>query len=310
MTEDKNARRSRLYGPTPRQLAYFKEVASHLNFRSAAAVLSLSQPALTSAIQELESVVGAKLFDRGTRSVQLTASGKAIRPQIEWMLSNYLLGVQGIEQMLQRGEDMVRIAYVPAAAQLAALSIMQWQRARPMAMLHWTDMSDDLLATAVENGEVDIGLGLGFTASEALETQLIAQEQIVALVGVRHPLAKAQPLQWIELRDHPLVMLSHNNHQQMIMHSMEQSDADTAFVKSVSHIESLYAMVETGMFVGLVSSLYEASYLARGFVTLKAQSPALSRYVSLATRKCTPGTRRPIVQDCWEYLCMHMKKVA
>lgn len=310
MTDDKGARRSRQYGPTPRQLAYFKEVAHHLSFRNAASVLSLSQPALTSAIQELESLIGTRLFDRGTRSVQLTPSGKAIRPQMEWMLSNYLLGIQGIEQMLQRGEDMLRIAYVPAAAQLAAASIIQWQRARPMTMLQWTDMGDDLLAAAVEGGEVDIGLGLGFTASETLETQLIAQEQVVAIVAPHHLLAKKQSLQWIELRNHPLVMLSHGHHQQAIMRSMEQSDTDMALVKSVSHIESLYAMVETGMYVGLVSSLYEACYLARGFVAVKAQSPALTRYVSLVTRKCLPGTRRPIVQDCWEYLCMHMKKVA
>ena len=64
------------------------------------------------------------------------------------------------------------------------------------------------------------------------------------------------------------------------------------------------------MFVGLVSSLYEASYRARGFVAIEAQSPALTRYVSLVTRKCLPAARRPIVQDCWEYLCMHMKKEA
>ncbi len=310
MTEEKNARRSRSYGPTPKQLAYFKEVAHHLNFRNAASVLSLSQPALTSAIQELESVVGTRLFDRGTRSVQLTPSGKAIRPQMEWMLSNYLLGVQGIEQMLQRGEDMLRIAYVPAAAQLAASSIIQWQRVHPMAMLQWTDMKDDLLAAAVESGEVDIGLGLGFTASEMLETRLIAQEQVVAIAAPHHALVKRSSLQWIELRDHPLVMLAHSDHQQMIMRSMEQSDSDMALVKSVSHVESLYAMVETGMFVGLVSSLYEASYRARGFVAIEAQSPALTRYVSLVTRKCLPAARRPIVQDCWEYLCMHMKKEA
>lgn len=58
------------------QIRYFLAVAEHLNFTNAATACSVSQPALSKAIQKLEDNLGGDLFDRTTSEVELTEFGR------------------------------------------------------------------------------------------------------------------------------------------------------------------------------------------------------------------------------------------
>lgn len=62
---------------TLRQLRYFESLARHGHFGRAAAACSISQPALSVQIRDLEADLGAPLFERGARQVRLTALGEA-----------------------------------------------------------------------------------------------------------------------------------------------------------------------------------------------------------------------------------------
>ncbi|ASP21092.1 hydrogen peroxide-inducible genes activator [Antarctobacter heliothermus] len=62
---------------TLRQLRYFEALSRHGHFGRAAAACSISQPALSVQIRDLETDLGAPLFERGARQVRLTALGEA-----------------------------------------------------------------------------------------------------------------------------------------------------------------------------------------------------------------------------------------
>lgn len=65
------------------QVRYFLSVSRHLNFTKAAQICNVSQPALTKAIQRLEENLGAPLFNRNTKSVDLTDFGKSMLTHLE-----------------------------------------------------------------------------------------------------------------------------------------------------------------------------------------------------------------------------------
>jgi LysR family hydrogen peroxide-inducible transcriptional activator len=66
--------------PSVRQLESFVGVAEHLSFRRAAEAAFISQPALSLQIQQLERMLGARLFERDRRRVLLTPAGEELLP--------------------------------------------------------------------------------------------------------------------------------------------------------------------------------------------------------------------------------------
>ncbi|MEI8171440.1 MAG: LysR family transcriptional regulator, partial [Rhodoferax sp.] len=78
--------------PTPhlielRLWRQFVAVAEELHFSRAAVRLHMTQPPLTQAIAQLESLLGVRLFERTKRSVQLTATGLALLPAAQDLLA-------------------------------------------------------------------------------------------------------------------------------------------------------------------------------------------------------------------------------
>ena len=67
---------------TLRQLRYFAVLGEELNYRRASERLFITQPALSTAIKQLERQVGVMLFARSTREVALTELGKAWLPKV------------------------------------------------------------------------------------------------------------------------------------------------------------------------------------------------------------------------------------
>ena len=111
-------------------LRAFEAVARRLNFSEAAEELHVTQSAVSRQIKGLEEELGAPLFSRGTRHVELTGSGSALLRVVAPWLDRLDAGVRQIRQA--RGRQVVQLSTFPSFASLWLLPQMEaFQREHP-----------------------------------------------------------------------------------------------------------------------------------------------------------------------------------
>ncbi|GAB2467333.1 LysR family transcriptional regulator [Comamonas humi] len=287
--------------PTLRQLTCFKEVAEHLSFKSAADALSMSQPALSIAIRDLEISVGTVLFHRSAHHVRLSAAGEAIRPKVEWLVNSHRVGMADLRRLLKYKVEALRVGCMPAVAHLVAPWAAQWHKDHPLVLLEWSDMHANGIGAALASGEIDIGIGLNPAPDESLESHLVIEDDIVAVLPAGHRFAPLKSLPWSELKGESLVILATQGSQQMATHVLEQQGVAVARIQFVEHVASLAAMLDSGLGIGLMPRLH-AGGLHRADLSVHAlRSPTLSQHIYLMRRRAS-SQHQALIRSCWDFL--------
>ncbi|NML30917.1 LysR family transcriptional regulator [Paraburkholderia antibiotica] len=170
--------------PDLRQLRYFVAVAEEKHFGRAAARLSMTQPPLSQAIRALEETLGVELFARTKRSVELTAVGADLLPEVQRLLAA-AEGLRPLAQSLARGEaGVLSLAFVSTADYgLLPLLLRDFGVRHPRVRLELTEATSDVQIEELVAGRIDAGL-------------------VIAPLPSRH----AAQLSWLPLAREPLVI--------------------------------------------------------------------------------------------------------
>lgn len=182
-----------------RHLRAFAAVAKAHSYTAASRVLLVTQPALTRAVQQLESSVGAQLLMRTSRSVELTVAGAEFYDKVLPILGDLdraVLSVQG-RQELRIGFQWV--LPVPWATQ--AISEFERETGVATKLLRRDDVEPHL-----ERNELDVAVTRTRLKSTDLEHALLFDEERLAVVSAGSTLASRRCLDWQELAAHPLVI--------------------------------------------------------------------------------------------------------
>ena len=187
----------------------FLAVAEELHFGRAAQRLNMTQPPLTQAIAQLETVLGLRLFDRTKRSVQLTAAGAALAPQARDLLARAHSLPASARATADGHAGRLRLAFVST---VGFGLLPQWVRAfrqqYPQVMLELIEATGDVQLKLLKRGEIDAGFMLhspGFEPAD-VERQLIASEPLLVVLPSQHALGQQSTLTLARVLDEPLVM--------------------------------------------------------------------------------------------------------
>jgi DNA-binding transcriptional LysR family regulator len=187
----------------------FAAVAQELHFGRAARSLHMTQPPLTQAIAQLERLLEVRLFERTKRSVQLTAAGEALLPQVRELLAR-ARALPAQARAAAGGElGRLRIAFVSTVGFALLPQWLRVFRARhPQVHMELIEATGDVQLEAFARGEVDAGFMLhspGF-APAGLSHRQVAREPLVLAVPEAHPLAAAARLSLPQVLAEPLVI--------------------------------------------------------------------------------------------------------
>jgi len=175
------------------QLEALVAVARVGGFTRAAAVLNLSQPAVSRRLGLLERELGAPLFERIPTGVILSAAGQALLPHAEALLASMRDGVDAVRALEGTDRGAITLALVGTLASTTLTeSLRRFREAYPGVSLRLRTALSHEVSSLVRRGDATLGLRYGADLHPDLSAETIYQEPRVVVCSPRHRLARAR----------------------------------------------------------------------------------------------------------------------
>lgn len=291
-----------------RRLQYFVAVAEELHFGRAAKRLGIAQPPLSQQIRKLEAEVGAQLFERSRRSVELTPAGEALLPEARRLLVMCERAAEMARDVHEGKVGSLTIGMVGSAAyRLVPALLGHFRRHYPKVTFDLTEMSTAEQIDRVEVGTLDLGLVRPPVLRDGLRTAVVWSEPLIAALPADHPLAAAKAVSVADLRDEPFVLFPRRTGPGLF-ETISQMCAENGFsprvVQEAIQMQTIVGFVGAGFGVAIVPAsvqdfrLHGVAY--RWFreavpcsnIALiwndKVSSPLRDRFLDVATRHTVP----------------------
>ncbi|HZG13510.1 MAG TPA: LysR family transcriptional regulator [Candidatus Bathyarchaeia archaeon] len=171
-----------------RQFQTFKTVADLNSFTKAAQALQYSQATITSHIQQLEDELGAPLFDRLGKKIQLTALGQELYPHAAELLTAYskIKHISSDDQAM-KGELRIGASETMTVYKLGAV-LATFKKAYPDVMISLINDNCIPLRERLLTGELDIAITLEPKIIDPqLTTEMLSEEPLVFVGRSSHP---------------------------------------------------------------------------------------------------------------------------
>jgi LysR family carnitine catabolism transcriptional activator len=194
---------------TIQELRVFTLVATLQSFTKAAAALNLTQPGLSMSMRQLESKLGAPLFDRGKKAALLSPVGSALLPAAERLVESFDRTVSGMVEVSSGRTGRIAIACPEGvAAQVIAPALRAFVEENPGVIVSLFDGD----ATSVEHHMharvADFGLTGYWAPHPDFDFEPLVKDRCCVICPVRHPLAKRASIKIADLEGEPIVALN------------------------------------------------------------------------------------------------------
>jgi DNA-binding transcriptional LysR family regulator len=239
------------------QLRCFVAVAEELHFSRAAERLNMTQPPLSRQIRLLEHHVGARLLERNSRTVRLTAAGKAFFPEAARILRMAEEATFTARRVARGEQGTLSIGFTGGAGYSLLPEVVRRLRAHsPGVVLTLKEMVSTEQVEALNASQIDLGLMRPHALNPELESALLATEALMLAIP------KDEAGQWplaptlADLHGKPFVMYSPYEARpfhQMLSERFERAGVVPDIVEHIGQVHTMLALVNAGIGAALVA---------------------------------------------------------
>ena len=275
--------------PTLRQLRHFLSLAEHCHFSRAAEACLVTQSSLSASIKELETVLGALLFERTKRSVMLTPLGRemvGLAKEVVARLDDLTEVVKGAGAPLV-GD--LRMGVIPTIGPfLLPRALPGLRDTYPDLRLYLREEQTGSLLRQLADGALDLVLMALPYKTEKVETFEFAADPFLAVFPHGHGMGEFETMTSTRLDRDALLVLEEGNcltDQTLAMGKLGERVNTGRFQATSLH--TLVQMVDNGLGVTVLPKMAVDAGILRGLKLdfRPFSSPKASRRIALVWRK-------------------------
>lgn len=279
-----------------RHVRAFLKVAELASFTRAAAVLHVSQSALTVQVKQLEEELGVLLFDRNKRGVSITSSGRDLIGPLQRLVedADAIVGFARDISSVRTGN--ISIAALPSIAAGMLPHVMHAFLAKyPEVRITMQDVVADRVRELVASRAVDLGLGTAARRDGEIDARPLYQDRLAAFVPAAHPLAQRDETTLRELSAWDLILPNHaSSVRRLVEGTMGRERISFTVRHETNYMPTAIAMVRGGLGVAILPESAATEGL-HGLVRLPIHKPHMNRQICLlrrADRTLSPAAAR------------------
>lgn len=239
-----------------RSLRHFVAVAQELHFGRAARRLNISQPPLSISIRQLEERMGAALFVRNQRSVELTPAGRVLLNKALLILEELENAVSAAQAAAKGYHGVLRIGYTAASAYEAVPRVIAaYQQRYPLVELELLEMVSTEQIVALRQQRLDLGVLRPVPIKAPLRSHCLLRESLVVAVPQSHPLALCDRIALADCDGVPFIGFDLRNapyFNSMVEEILHHAHVAPRFVQRATQTHAVVAMVAAGLGLALV----------------------------------------------------------
>ena len=261
------------------------------SFGQAALLVHLSQSALSALIARVEAQIGARLFERTTRAVELTDAGHVFIAHAQEILRDTQRALRAVTDTVQLRTGSVAVAALPSlAASLLPKVFAEFTRIHPEVRLSLLDTLSGPAFDLVRDGKVDFALTAADPKQEDLAYEQLMEDQFFLICPDDHPLSKQTgPVPIETTLDYPHVsMPSSASVRQYIDADLHSKGLYFAPVFEVDHIATIGALVSAGLGISALPETAVSLLQADRLVQIPLSAPGIQRPLGIVTRRHAP----------------------
>ncbi|BCQ24960.1 LysR family transcriptional regulator [Caballeronia sp. NK8] len=235
------------------QLRLFVTLARHRSFTRAGDEFGITQSAVSRSIRELEDEIALRLFDRTTRQVALTDTGRRllarIAPLVEELEATLRLRPQ------EGGEPgVVNLASSCGLTASVLPALLGSCRERlPDITVVVMDRPQNAVLQLVRSGEAEMGVVIAPDSLDELAAEPLFADGFAAVVGASHRLSVAGRIDWQQLRGTPILLLDDDTGSLAAIEAALALHGVTGAVRQkLTQATAVARMAEAGLGIGIL----------------------------------------------------------
>ena len=243
-----------------RQLRYFVKAAETLNFSDAAKCLNIAQSSLSQQIKQLEDELGTQLFIRNSHSIRLTEAGEVMLPFARRTITEAEACADRIHDLRKLLTGTLNIGVTHSFSPILMESVISFMKMYPGIKLNVVYKQMNELMELLAKREIDFVLA--FKPIQSLpdvESHILFQNSLSAIVGDNHPLAAKEKVTVAELERYELALPSKGLQARNAFDYIMSNHTDFKIRIELNDVNALLKLVRQTCFVTVLAedSIYD-----------------------------------------------------